>query len=498
MVANDAGDRVTPAAVGWNDGEVLVGSSAKQFSTRNPSSVIFRNVETLLGQGEPDDEGTNNRGPKLVSGQTGGKHYLLGPSGSQVRMSPEEAHVHMVRYLLDVAASHATADADCLKNAVICAPSRRGSEPSESSGDFRKCLERCAKEAGFRVVQVISEQAAACLAYGLGQEGPESTGEAGRRRNLCLVYRCGGTSLTVSLVDVGLSGMYRVLNSKTAGGGRVGCGDQITKLLAGYLAEEFQKKYKVDPRESKKAHQKLELSAESVKRILSTLDTANSYIESLYDGIDFSTNVTRARFENVIAKVLPSLIEPVTGLLAESEVDPSDIYKVERDHRRPRFSQMFFNLTSFSKRSCFFKVIMCGGTSKIPRLQRAVAGLFPKAEMLASLSPDEVLALGAAAQSALLQDPIKGIQIEDERVKLTAISGSICFSVDDAAPDVAQSPVAAVLIPASTPIPVRRSNHLQVADGKSSVAVKVYFRPSTSMDESVRLAEVSSQSDETF
>ena len=125
-----------------------------------------------------------------------------------------------------------------------------------------------AEAAGFHVVQVISEPAAACLAYSLGQLGPTESMK-------CLVCCCGGASLTVSLVQINL-GMFSILKSKTQPIG----GDQITDKIVEYLAAEFQRKYKADPRETKQA--KLLTHAEYVKHILSTVDTANCYIESLY------------------------------------------------------------------------------------------------------------------------------------------------------------------------------------------------------------------------
>ena len=137
---------------------------------------------------------------------------------------------------------------------------------------------------------MISEPAAAILAYGLGQTSPDCC--------TCLVYRCGGTSLSVSVARV-TSGFVSILGTvhKTIGG------EALTKVLADFLAGEFQRKHRVDPRESKRSKQKLMSSAETVKHVLSTLDTANCYIESLFEGIDFNTNVTRARFENSMVMV---------------------------------------------------------------------------------------------------------------------------------------------------------------------------------------------------
>ena len=123
-------------------------------------------------------------------------------------------------------------------------------------------------------------------------------------------------------------GMVRVLKCNQFSG--VG-GDQITAVLADFLAMEFQRKHRMDPRESKRSKMKLRLQAETVKRILSTLDTSNCYIESLCEGIDFNCNVTRARFDNELGKILSGFVDPVTQTLADAGIKPGSIDKVSID-----------------------------------------------------------------------------------------------------------------------------------------------------------------------
>jgi molecular chaperone DnaK (HSP70) len=183
----------------------------------------------------------------------------------------------------DTAVSHASAEVS-EKNTVITVP-------LEFNATQRSLVTDCATKAGFNVAQVISEPAAACLAYGLGQIEPTIS-------NKCLVFQCGAMTLTVSIVLV-TGGMITVQHSITK---KVG-GDEVTDIVVEQLAQEFKRKYKEDPRESKKSKQKLRLNAENVKHVLSTLETANCYIESLFDGIDFNANVSRSRFDNEFSKV---------------------------------------------------------------------------------------------------------------------------------------------------------------------------------------------------
>ena len=185
----------------------------------------------------------------------------------------------------------------------------------------------------------------------------------------CLVVRVGGASMAVSVVLV-TGGCYSILASQEVELG----GDQVTDTLVQFLAKEFQQKYKENILTNKRGRAKLAAQAEVVKHVLSTLDTAHCYVESLWDGMDFSCNVTRARFDNQLSPVLASLLQPVSTVLSEAGLAVTDIQRV----------------------------VVAGGTGKVVKLQTALAGLFPQAELLTSLAPDEVAATGAAVQASLL------------------------------------------------------------------------------------------------
>lgn len=180
----------------------------------------------------------------------------------------------------------------------------------------REFVRKCAISAGFNVSQVISETSASILAYNLIQD------DVSGAQNV-LIYRCGGKSLTVSVVLI-TNGMLNVLNSvqKELGG------DQITDILIEMLAQEFKRKHKVDPRETKRGKMKLKLNSENVKKILSTLDNANCYIESLYEGIDFNANISRSRFENEFGRNLQNYLDPINEVLNLVQLKHSDINKV--------------------------------------------------------------------------------------------------------------------------------------------------------------------------
>jgi len=421
VVANDAGDRTTPACVGINEGEVLVGSSAKQLHGRKPTAVVRHNKKILTLNESDLKLAIENSGPphcpKLVS-SSGNPEYVIeaGEGVPAKRLSATSVQTHIFKYMHDIAASHATTQVN-EKNTVLTVP-------YTITKKQRDVISKCAELAGFHIVQVISEPASACMAYSIGQLDQSETFK-------CIIYRCGGSSLTASVAVVN-SGMISIVESVTKDEG----GDNITNILSDYLADEFKRKYKVDPRESKRGKTKLHNNAENVKHILSTLDTAKCYIESLYDGIDFSTNVTRARFENELSKVLPSLLDPIQSVLTSSGIKASDIDKI----------------------------ILCGGTCKIPRIHKEVGKLFLNAKLHTNLCPDEVMAMGAACQSSLLSEPwqeTSKIQREDEkvRVQINATALDIGYVLTSGATSNGITNVS-ILIPKGTPVPIRRSIHL--------------------------------------
>jgi len=458
VVANPAGDRCTDAVVAWNGDEVLVGSSAAGYGARNPLHCVRHNLTALrlsldangknkeAVEGLLDASGPPNSPKMFVSNDGRMVYHIDGAPGSgqpTKKVPPASVQSHVFKYMYDIACSHGTeSEGGGGGGEVSEGHSTVLSVPYEFTPSEREAVAKTARQAGFNVVQVVSQPAAAALAYGLGQIDNSDCFK-------CLVYRCGGHTLTVSVVQVS-GGMIRVLkcNQYTQGTG----GDKVTAVLADFLAAEFQRKYKLDPRESKRSRMKLKLQAETVKRVLSTLDTANCYIESLCEGIDLNCNVTRARFDNELGKILPGFVDPVNQTLTEAGVKPSNIDKV----------------------------ILCGGTSKIPKLKSSVSGLFTahnsSVEILSSLSPDEVLAMGAAAQASLLTEPVRMAKDGDEELvspRLHATSGALVFLTSLTEEEV-------TLVPSETPIPTRKSHHMNIPKDTSKISVKLFFKDAES------------------
>ncbi|CAB1346344.1 unnamed protein product [Coregonus sp. 'balchen'] len=272
VVANDAGDRVTPAVVAYRDTEQIVGIAAKQGRVRNAANTVVK-VKQVLGRSFEDPE----------------------------------VQTHRAESKCPTAQSALGAD---VTEAVITVP-------FEFAHAQKVALREAAEAAGFRVLRLIHEPAAALLAYGIGQDCPSG-------KSHVLVYKLGGTSLSVTVLQVN-GGMFRVLNTHTDHS--IG-GESFTIALAQHLAAEFKRSFKQDVSRSARAMLKLMNGADMAKHSLSTLGSANCFVDSLHDGMDFDCNVSRARFELLCSSLFNKSVQPIRTLLETTGLSTSDINKV--------------------------------------------------------------------------------------------------------------------------------------------------------------------------
>ncbi|VVD04146.1 unnamed protein product [Leptidea sinapis] len=350
VLANDAGDRVTPAVVALNGSEWEVGLPAK--SGQASSKAVIKHNKRLMNSDWNEEDLAYVEASSSCSVQNEEKVvYEFETSETKLYSNPDNITTKIYAKLFTIA-SHSVKDEGDLK-LVLAAP-------LHWSSTSRERLAKCAELAGFDVLQVISEPAAAILAYNL----EESTEDIN-----VLVYRLGGSTCDASIVKV--SGGFISVEKNVF---RSDLGGQcLTKDLANYVSQEFKQKWKLDPQESRRAVAKLLHHADNSKHVLSTLNSAHVFIESLLDGVDWSQNVTRARFENIISSKISQYIEP-----AQVVIDSFD-----------------GNIN---------KIVVCGGSMKTPKLQSAIANLLPNAEVLSGINPDEVIAVGCAKQAGLILD----------------------------------------------------------------------------------------------
>ncbi|XP_002734658.1 heat shock 70 kDa protein 14-like [Saccoglossus kowalevskii] len=434
VVANDLGDRVTPAVVAFTEREKSVGLAAKQGKIRNASNTIT-NVKRLLAKRyeDPHVKSYVKKSSCKVIEKACFPVFDVEYQEKRLLINPREVTTLILKKMMDIAKVHGGSAAH---DAVI-------SVPLDFSPDQCKQLSNAAKEAGFTVLQLISEPTAAVLAYNIGQETPTDN-------STVLVFRLGGTCLDISIISVN-SGIYRVLANTTDTS--LG-GEQLTDQLVEYCAADFQRNWKCDMRENKRSMAKLHSACESCKHVLSTMNSSTVFVESLYDGLDLNCNVSRARLESLFSSILPACLQPLQKVLDDAGLDKADIDKV----------------------------IVSGGSTRIPKLQKLVRDYFPDAELLNTIAPDEVVAMGAAVQAGLLCT-VDEDDIEENGV-VECCSKNIMIKILD------DNRVEKLLtvIPVNTPIPVRRQHVLQVGKDQCSACIQIY--EGVSVEDAKLLAKV--------
>ncbi|XP_010996547.1 heat shock 70 kDa protein 14 isoform X1 [Camelus dromedarius] len=419
VVANDAGDRVTPAVVAYSENEEVVGLAAKQSRIRNISNTVMK-VKQILGRSSEDPQAQKYimESKCLVIEKNGKLRYEIDTGGETKFVNPEDVARLIFSKMKETAHSVLGSDAN---DVVITVPFDFGEKQKSALGE-------AARAAGFNVLRLIHEPSAALLAYGIGQDSP--TGKSN-----ILVFKLGGTSLSISVMEVN-SGIYRVLSTNTDNIG----GTHFTETLAQYLASEFQRCFKHDVRGNARAMMKLMNSADTAKHSLSTLGSANCFLDSLYEGQDFDCNVSRARFELLCSPLFNKCIEAIRKLLEQGGFTADDINKV----------------------------VLCGGSSRIPRLQQMIKDLFPAVELLNSIPPDEVIPIGAATEAGILigkENPL----VEDSLKIECSTKDILVKGVDESGANSFK-----VLFPSGTPLPARRQHTLQAPGSISSVCLELY------------------------
>lgn len=421
VVANDLGDRVTPCIVAFTDHDQAVGSAAKQGKIRNAQNTVC-NVKQILGRSSGDQllqQYMDNSPVKMIL-QDDEPVFQVEHKGQPKDVTPPKIAEAIYLRMLETARSHGDGD---IHDSVLAVP-------CDFSEDQKQAISESANAAGFSVLRTVSEPVSALLSYDIGQT--DNTLECN-----VLVIRIGGESTDVSIVKV-QNGLYRVYCSQNS---TAVAGSKFTDSLTDYLATEFYKKYKLDVKESRRSLKKLRLEAENVKHTLSTLGNAQCAVDSLFEGVDFHCQVSRARFESLISSLVQQCPSLIDGLCSTADITKTDIQKV----------------------------IMCGGGTKIPFVQKIITDALPNAEILNSIPPDEVIAIGAAKQAAILTGSDEtDIKVNFEQSEVECLKKSIC--VKAASESTCQLyPV----FPSLTPFPCRKHETVTLPSHQTSFKLEL-------------------------
>ena len=271
IIANDQGNRTTPSYVAFTDNERIIGDGAKNQAASNPTNTIY-DAKRLIGRDFNDPIVQSDI--KLLSYDVVNKNNKIVISANDKEYHPEEISSMVLVKMKEIAEAYIGEE---ISDAVITVPAYFNDSQRQATKDAGKI-------AGINVLRIINEPTAAAIAYGLDNGGGEKN---------VLIFDLGGGTFDVSLLNID-DGIFEV--KATAGDTHLG-GEDFDQILLQYFIREFKSKHKIDISDNKRAIKRLKSSCEKAKKTLSSSNTASIEIDSLQDGIDFFTSITRAKFE---------------------------------------------------------------------------------------------------------------------------------------------------------------------------------------------------------
>jgi len=360
ILANDQGNRITPSYVAWETerGERLIGDGAKNQATINPENTVY-DAKRLIGRNFKDKTVQKDMKfwPFEVVDKNSRPYIVVDVNGEKKEFAPEEISAMVLKKMK--ATAEAVLDEE-VKNAVVTVPAYFNDAQRQATKDAGAI-------SGMRVMRIINEPTAAAIAYGLDKKGGE--------KNI-LVFDLGGGTFDVTLLTID-NGVFEVL--ATNGDTHLG-GEDFDQRVMAYFMKLFKKKHKKDMSKDKRSIQKLRREVERVKRTLSSQHQARLEVESLFDGIDFSETLTRARFEDLNIDLFKKTMGPVSKVMSDGGLSKSEIDEM----------------------------VLVGGSTRIPKVQELLKDYFNGKEPNRGINPDEAVAYGAAVQGGILGGATEG------------------------------------------------------------------------------------------
>jgi heat shock protein 1/8 len=440
IIANTDGNKTIPSYVHFSkeDGSRLVGQSAKNQATREPSNTIY-DIKRVIGQ-RFSDSGVDTdirRFPfAVVQGDNDKPMVEVTHNNQQKQYAPEQISAMVLGTCKTLAEKYL---GTTVNKAVITVP-------AYFSDSQRNATKAAGVIAGLEVMRIINEPTAAALAYGLDTSGEEKKNDEGTKS--VLVFDLGGGTFDVSILVIE-NGIFTV--KATGGDTRLG-GEDFDNATIDFILTEAIRGGCPDPRTDNRAMQRLRKACEAAKRALSEANSSEIRVDALMGNHNFKFNLTRQKFEQLQISKFTMCMETVRHVLKDAKMKPAEIDDI----------------------------VLVGGSTRIPKLQEMLREMFDNKQLCKALNPDEAVAYGAAVQGAILNGKRSSKTDNVLLMDVTPLSLGIETT----------GRVMSVIIPRNTPIPcVKTQTYTTEHNYQTKVDIPVYEGERMKSDENNLLGE---------